>query len=218
MKLRWLLFLFLLAAEAVAARTPVILVLGDSLSAAYGIDTRAAWVSLLQERLRQQGYPHTVVNASISGDTSAGGRARLDDALKRQRPDILILELGANDGLRGVALTETSANLAAIIKSAKTAGGRVLLAGIHIPPNYGPEYSKKFHAIYRNLARTHKVALVPFILQGVALNPELMQVDGLHPRAQAQPKILDNVWPHLLPLLKPFAPRRTPLPAGEGKG
>lgn len=202
MKLRWLLFLFLLAAEAVAARTPVILVLGDSLSAAYGIDTRAAWVSLLQERLRQQGYPHTVVNASISGDTSAGGRARLDDALKRQRPDIIILELGANDGLRGVALTETSTNLAAIIKSAKTAGARVLLAGIHIPPNYGPEYSKKFHAIYRNLARTHKVALVPFILQGIALNPELMQVDGLHPRAQAQPKILDNVWPHLLPLLK----------------
>ena len=203
MKLRWLLFVFLLASNAAAARTPVVLVVGDSLSAAYGIDLRTGWVSLLQERVRQQGYPHTVVNASISGDTSAGGRARLSDILKRQRADILILELGANDGLRGLALSATRNNLAAMIKAAKASGARVLLIGIHIPPNYGPDYTKKFHAIYQDLARSQRVALVPFLLEGVALDPALMQTDRLHPRATAQPRILDNVWPHLQPLLKP---------------
>ena len=212
MKLRWLLFVFLLASNAAAARTPVVLVVGDSLSAAYGIDLRTGWVSLLQERVRQQGYPHTVVNASISGDTSAGGRARLSDILKRQRADILILELGANDGLRGLALSATRNNLAAMIKAAKASGARVLLIGIHIPPNYGPDYTKKFHAIYQDLARSQRVALVPFLLEGVALDPALMQTDRLHPRATAQPRILDNVWPHLQPLLKPaVAQSQTPL-------
>lgn len=203
MKLRWLLFVFLLTAGTAWARTPVVLVVGDSLSAGYGIDLHTGWVSLLQERVRQQGYPHSVVNASISGDTSAGGRARLADILKRQSPDILILELGANDGLRGLPFSATRANLDAMIKTAKADGVRVLLVGIHIPPNYGPDYSKKFHAIYADLARVNHVARVPFLLDGVALDPALMQTDRLHPRATAQPRILDNVWPHLQPLLKP---------------
>ena len=203
MKLRWLLFVFLLTAGTALARTPVVLVVGDSLSAGYGIDLHTGWVSLLQERVRQQGYPHSVVNASISGDTSAGGRARLADILKRQSPDILILELGANDGLRGLPLSATRANLDAMIKTAKADGVRVLLVGIHIPPNYGPDYSKKFHAIYADLARANHVARVPFLLDGVALDPALMQTDRLHPRATAQPRILGNVWPHLQPLLKP---------------
>ena len=207
MKIHWLLLpAFLLTLDTEAARAPVILVVGDSLSAGYGIDMRDAWPTLLQQRLRKQGYPHAVVNASISGDTSAGGRARLPDALKRERPELIILELGANDGLRGLALRDTQANLEAVIKAAHGSGARVLLVGIHLPPNYGPEYTKKFHAIYRDLARVHHLALVPFLLEGVALDPVLMQPDGLHPRAAAQPRILDNIWPKLLPLLKPLQP------------
>lgn len=206
-KIHWCLLLlaFLVVPGTGAARTPVILVVGDSLSAGYGIELRDAWPNLLQQRLRQQGYPHVVVNASISGDTSAGGRARLPDALKRERPEVVILELGGNDGLRGLGLNETRTNLDTMIRDAQAAGARVLLTGIHIPPNYGPEYTKKFHAIYRDLARVHSLALVPFLLEGVALNPALMQGDGLHPRAAAQPRILDNVWPQLLPLLQPAA-------------
>ena len=208
MKIHWLLLFlaFLLTPDTGAARAPVVLVVGDSLSAGYGIALRDAWPSLLQQRLQKQGYPHTVVNASISGDTSAGGRARLPDALKRHRPGIVILELGANDGLRGLSLGATRTNLDTMIKTAQAAGARVLLAGIHLPPNYGPAYTKKFHAIYLDLARTHNLALVPFLLEGVALNPALMQSDGLHPRAVAQPRILANVWPKLLPLIKPSPP------------
>ena len=207
MKILWLLlFAFLPALDTVAARAPVILIVGDSLSAGYGIDLRDAWPTLLQQRLRKQGYPHAVVNASISGDTSAGGRARLPDALKRQRPELVILELGANDGLRGLSLGATRANLEAMIQAVHAAGARVLLVGIHLPPNYGPEYTKKFHAIYHDLARIHNLALLPFLLDGVALNPALMQGDGLHPRAVAQPRVLDNVWSKLLTLLKPPQP------------
>jgi len=206
-KILWLLlFAFLPALDTVAARAPVILIVGDSLSAGYGIDLRDAWPTLLQQRLRKQGYPHAVVNASISGDTSAGGRARLPDALKRQRPELVILELGANDGLRGLSLGATRANLEAMIQAVHAAGARVLLVGIHLPPNYGPEYTKKFHAIYHDLARIHNLALLPFLLDGVALNPALMQGDGLHPRAVAQPRVLDNVWSKLLTLLKPPQP------------
>lgn len=201
MKLRWLFFVFLFLTGAAVASPPVLLVVGDSLSSGYGIELHSGWVSLMQDRLRQQGYPHRVVNASISGDTTAGGRARLADILKRERPRIMVLELGGNDGLRGLSLVETRANLNAMIQAAKAAGTRVLLTGIHIPPNYGPDYSKKFHAIYQDLARSQQVTRVPFLLEGVALNPELMQTDGLHPRANAQPRILDNVWPHLKPLL-----------------
>lgn len=200
---------FLPVLDTEAARAPVVLIVGDSLSAGYGIELRDAWPTLLQQRLRQQGYPHTVVNASISGDTSAGGRARLADALKRQTPEIVILELGANDGLRGLSLSATRANLETMIQTTRATGARVLLVGIHLPPNYGPDYTKKFHAIYHDLARAHQLALVPFLLDGVALNPALMQSDGLHPRAVAQPRLLENVWPKLLTLLKSAQPATT---------
>jgi len=192
-----------LARDAGAAPAPSILVVGDSLSAGYGIEIRNGWVTLLQQRLVKKGYPHAVVNASISGDTTAGGRARLPAALNRHRPQIVILELGGNDGLRGLSLRETRANLNAMIKAAQSAGAQVLLVGIHLPPNYGPEFTRQFHAIYSELARAHDTALVPFLLEGVALAPGLMQPDGIHPRASAQPRLLDNVWPHLEPLLKP---------------
>jgi len=203
MKIFWLLLALILVQDTGAAPAPSILVVGDSLSAGYGIELRDGWVTLLQQRLTRQGYPHTVVNASISGDTTAGGRARLPAALKRQRPQIVILELGGNDGLRGLPLRETRANLDAMIKAAHAAGARVLLVGIHLPPNYGPDYAGKFHAIYHDLARAHNTALLPFLLDGVALTPGLMQADGIHPRAAAQPRLLGNVWPVLEPLLKP---------------
>jgi len=203
MKIFWLMFVLFLARDAGAAPAPSILVVGDSLSAGYGIEIRNGWVTLLQQRLVKKGYPHAVVNASISGDTTAGGRARLPAALNRHRPQIVILELGGNDGLRGLSLRETRANLNAMIKAAQSAGAQVLLVGIHLPPNYGPEFTRQFHAIYSELARAHDTALVPFLLEGVALAPGLMQPDGIHPRASAQPRLLDNVWPHLEPLLKP---------------
>ena len=186
-----------------AAAAPTILVLGDSLSAGYGIDVRDGWVNLLAQRLRKQGYPHTVVNASISGETTAGGFTRLPAALQRHRPEVVILELGANDGLRGLSLAQTRANLESMIKAAQAAGGRVLLVGIHLPPNYGPEYTRKFRGVYDDLVRRYRLAYAPFLLEGVALTPGLMQADGLHPRASAQPRLLDNVWPYLEPLLKP---------------
>jgi acyl-CoA thioesterase-1 len=203
MKIFWLMFVLFLARDAGAAPAPSILVVGDSLSAGYGIELRDAWVTLLQQRLTKQGYLHAVVNASISGDTTAGGRTRLPAALKRHRPQIVILELGGNDGLRGLSLRETRANLDTMIKAAQSAGAQVLLVGIHLPPNYGPDYTGKFHAIYRDLAHTYSLAFVPFLLEGVALTPGLMQPDGIHPRAAAQPRLLDNVWPYLEPLLKP---------------
>jgi len=198
---RFLLPVLLVVASLAHAEPPVILILGDSLSAGYGIDIREGWVTLLQQRLRQQGYPHRVVNASVSGDTTAGGRARLPEALKRQRPQIVILELGGNDGLRGLSLAQTRGHLAAMIRAAQAAGARVLLVGIQLPPNYGPEYTRKFRAIYDELAREQQLALVPFLLEGVALKTELMQADGIHPRAAAQPRLLDNVWVPLQPLL-----------------
>lgn len=202
MKIRWLVFILLFTLDAGAAGKPSILVVGDSLSAGYGIELRDGWVSLLQQRLVKQGYPHTVVNASISGDTTAGGRARLPDALTRHRPQVVILELGGNDGLRGQLLNLTRSNLEAMIKAAQADGAQVLLVGIRLPPNYGPEYTGKFHAIYHDLARTHQLALVPFLLEGVALVPGLMQPDNIHPRAAAQPRLLNNVWPALELLLK----------------
>lgn len=176
---------------------------GDSLSAGYGIDVRASWVTLLGQRLATQGYAYRVVNASVSGETTAGGITRLPAALKRHRPEIVILELGANDGLRGLSLAQTRANLESMIKAAQTAGARVLLVGIHLPPNYGPDFTRKFRAVYDDLVRRYRLAYVPFLLEGVALSPGLMQADGLHPTASAQPRVLDNVWPYLEPLLKP---------------
>jgi acyl-CoA thioesterase-1 len=193
----------LLFSPLAAAQAPAILVFGDSLSAGYGIDVREGWVALLQQRLKAQGYPHTVVNASVSGETTAGGRTRLTGALQRHRPQLVILELGANDGLRGLSLTQTRDNLAAMVRTAQQAGARVLLVGIHLPPNYGPAYTRKFHDIFGELARRYQTGLVPFLLEGVALDRTLMQPDGLHPRATAQARILDNVWPSVEPLLKP---------------
>jgi len=199
----WILLCALLLSPASRAAPPTILVLGDSLSSGYGIEVRDGWVNLLAQRLRTQGYPHVVVNASVSGETTAGGRTRLPGLLERQQPAVVILELGANDGLRGLPYTEMRANLAAMIRAAQHAGARVLLVGIRIPSNYGPEYSRRFHAVYAELAREFQLPYVPFLLDGVALTPGLMQADGLHPRAAAQPRLLENVWSHLLPLLAP---------------
>ena len=195
--------LLLFGTPALHAAPPVILVMGDSLSAAYGMAVRDGWVSLLGERLQKQGYPHTVVNASVSGETTAGGRTRLPPLLARHRPAIVILELGPNDGLRGLSLTQTRDNLAAMIEAAQAARATVLLIGNHIPPNYGPDYTRKFHALFAELSARYRIPRVPFLLEGVALKPEWMQADGLHPRAIAQPRVLDNVWAGLQPLLTP---------------
>lgn len=177
------------------------LIVGDSLSAGYGLAIHENWPSLLQERLADAGYPHRVVNASISGDTTSGGLARLPGALERNQPSIVIIGLGGNDGLRAIPIPEIRRNLASMIQFSESAGARVVLAGIHIPPNYGPAYTQAFHAIYHELAKEYGTGLIPFILDGVALNSELMQDDGIHPNAAAQPVIVDNVWPALQAVL-----------------
>jgi acyl-CoA thioesterase I len=179
-----------------------ILVFGDSLSAGYGIDAQSAWPKLLEERLRNEGYRYPVHNASISGETTAGGRARLDEALQRTQPQILILELGANDGLRGLPISAMRANLDAMVSSAQKAGAKVLLLGMRMPPSMGQAYTEKFRSTFEEVAKTHKTALLPFFLEGVATRRELIQADGLHPVAAAQKLLLDNVWPQLKPLLK----------------
>jgi acyl-CoA thioesterase-1 len=179
-----------------------ILVLGDSLSAAYGIEAKQGWVALLDERLSSQGYGYKVVNASVSGETSDGGLARLPRALSLHHPQIVILELGANDGLRGLPVDATRANLSKMIELAQAGGARVLLLGIKIPPNYGPKYADAFADIFPQLAQERHVALVPFLLQDVALVPGLMQDDGLHPKAVGEPRVLDTVWRSLQPLLQ----------------
>lgn len=202
----------LFLAPAARAEVPVVLVVGDSLSAGYGIARIDAWTSLLQERLAEQGFPHRVVNASISGDTTRGGLARLPAALEEHNPSIVVIELGGNDGLRGIPVREIRENLAAMIEMSRDAGAEVLLAGVHIPPNYGPRYTEEFHRVYHDLAAEYGTALVPFILDGVALEDGLMQGDGLHPNAAGQPVMLDNVWPALAPLLGPAA---LPAPAGD---
>ena len=198
----WLTILLVLGGGAGWARHPTIMVVGDSLSSGYGLELSQGWVSLLQQRLEQSGYPHRVVNASISGDTSRGGLARLPAALASHQPDIVIVELGGNDGLRGLLLDALAQNLAAMIERSRQAGARVALAEIRIPPNYGPVYTKKFQALYGELAERYQLPLIPFLLTGVADNKDLMQADGIHPRAEAQPRILDNVWPVLEPLLQ----------------
>ena len=193
----------MLLVQACAAHAATILVLGDSLSAGYGLDdTRQGWVALLQQRLHEQKLPYTVVNASISGDTSAGGLARLDASLDQHRPQVLLLELGANDGLRGLSLKALRHNLTTIVMRARGRGIKVVLIGMMLPPNYGPAYTERFQGIYPDLAKQLRLPLVPFLLDGVALDPALMQNDQLHPTAAAQPRLLDNVWPVLRPLLK----------------
>jgi acyl-CoA thioesterase-1 len=197
-----LLGLMVLFGSAAHAETPVILVLGDSLSAGYGIPVEKGWVSLLQRRLVERGFPYRVVNASISGDTTSGGLSRLPAALELHRPAIVVLELGANDGLRGQPPMAMSRNLSRMIERSQQAGARVLLAEMRIPPNYGPLYAQKFQATFGELAQHYAIPLIPFLLDGVAGNPALIQDDGLHPRAEAQPQILDNVWAVLEPTLK----------------
>lgn len=184
-----------------ADTTQTILVLGDSLSAAYQIDPARGWVNLLAERLRNESSDYRVINASISGDTSHGGLSRLPAALQRHQPDIVILELGANDGLRGLPLKDLRQNLAQMIQLAQAAGARVLLLGMKLPPNYGPAYTQGFAAIYQSLAEEYGTGLVPFLLQDIALQRDLMQADNLHPTSEAQPLIVDTVWPQLTRLL-----------------
>jgi len=194
------LLLIALAAEAGSGRT--ILVFGDSLSAAYGLAPQEGWVALLAQRLRTQGYGYEVVNASESGETSGGGLERLPRALALHHPAIVLLELGANDALRGLPVSEVRANLERMVELARGAGARVLLLGIRIPPNYGPRYTQEFERVFPELAKQYHLPLVPFLLEKVALDRELMQEDGMHPNARGEPPVLDTVWPHLEPLLE----------------
>ncbi|MET3494526.1 acyl-CoA thioesterase-1 [Variovorax boronicumulans] len=195
------------AAQAQAtsgAGKPVILVLGDSLSAEYGLKRGEGWVPLLEKRLAQQKIAATVVNASISGDTSSGGRARFPALLAQHKPSHVVVELGANDALRGLPLANTEDNLLQITKAAQAAGAKVLIVGIQVPPNYGGDYTRRFEAVFSKVAGTTKAALVPFLLKGVADAPDaisLFQADRIHPTAAAQPQLLDNVWPELRKLL-----------------
>lgn len=181
---------------------PTLLVYGDSLSAAYGIARNEGWVTLLDRRVRQERLNYTVANASISGETSSGGASRIGATLRQYRPGILILALGANDGLRGLPVAQMRNNLDAIIRAAQMAGSRVLLVGMRMPPNYGPRYTRDFEQAFASLAKQHKTAFVPFLLEGIAGNRDNFLDDNLHPTVQVQPPILENVWKGLAPLLK----------------
>ncbi len=191
----------LLVVGGAFAGPPTILVLGDSLSAAYGLRTDEGWVALLERRLVQAGLDYRVVNASISGDTTGGGLTRLPQALERHRPSLVVIELGANDGLRGLPFREIEANLTALIGLARAAGAQVLLVGVRLPPNYGAAYTEGFQASLRKVAEAEAVPLAPDLLAGVAEDRQLMQADGLHPKAEAQSMLLANVWPEIEPLL-----------------
>jgi acyl-CoA thioesterase-1 len=197
-------FVFALCAAwcAASAAAGTILVYGDSLSAAYGIGEKDGWVSLLGERLKQRGSDYIVVNASISGETTSGGAARIGAALERFRPGIVVLALGGNDGLRGLPVAEMKANLAKIVRAAQARKARVLVVGMRIPPNYGRKYTDEFFRAFAEVARREKVAYVPFLLDGIGETRELFQPDQIHPTAAAQPLILDTVWKGLAPLLE----------------
>ncbi len=199
---RCLLVLALVGASASCAATGNrILVFGDSLSAAYGMAPEQGWVAALATRMSRIQPSWQVENASLSGETTAGGLARLAAVLASRKPNLVVLELGGNDGLQGLALGQTRNNLQRMVERVRSAGARVLLLGMRIPPNYGPVYTRKFHDIYTDLATQMKLAYVPFFLQGVATDPTLMQADGIHPRAVAQVQLLDNLWPQLLKLV-----------------
>jgi acyl-CoA thioesterase-1 len=191
-----------LAAGGAYSAPKTVLVLGDSLSAEYGLVRGKGWVALLQQRLIDQKIDATVINASISGDTTSGGKARLAPLLSAHRPDVVVVELGSNDALRGLPLSETENNLNAILSAAKDNKARTLLIGMQIPPNYGTTYTRQFSQLFGKVARARKSALAPFLLEGVAQQPALFQADRLHPNEQAQATLLDNVWPHLKPLLQ----------------
>jgi acyl-CoA thioesterase-1 len=188
---------------AVAAAQPaVVLVLGDSLSAGYGLPQGKGWVDLLRAKVDAEGYGFKVVNASISGETTLGGRNRLPALLRAHSPAIVIVELGANDGLRGTDIAQTRDNLRAIVAAAKGVGADVLLIGMRIPPNYGPDYTKRFQAMFGEVAKAQSTALVPFMMEGFAERRAMFQEDGIHPTVAAQPLILDTVYPRLKPLLE----------------
>ncbi|MCG8910333.1 arylesterase [Pseudomonas sp. DP-17] len=189
----------LLITQQAAAQT--LLVVGDSISAGLGLDTSLGWVNLLDKRLKEQGFDYEVVNASISGDTTAGGLARLPALLSEQKPKLVVIELGGNDGLRGMAPAQLQQNLSGMVQQSQKAGARVILLGMRLPPNYGQRYTEAFARVFESVASEQKVALVPFFLEGVGGVQDMMQADGIHPAVVAQPKLLDNVWPTLKPLL-----------------
>lgn len=188
-------------AAPAASSSPALLVLGDSLSAEYGLPRGTGWVALLEARLRERKFDYRVVNASISGDTTSGGVSRLPALLARHRPGVVVIELGSNDALRGLSLQMTEQNLNKMVQASRQAGARVLLVGMQIPPNYGRDYTQRFQQLFAKVAKEQQAALLPFLLDGVAPHIELFQPDRLHPTAQAQPRLLDNVWPRLEPLL-----------------
>jgi acyl-CoA thioesterase-1 len=200
--LRALLFALSVAASTTSAAAGTILVYGDSLSAAYGIGQKDGWVNLLGGRLKQSKADYSVVNASISGETTAGGAARIDATLGRFKPDVVVLALGGNDGLRGLPVSEMKANLGKIARAAQARGARVLVVGMRIPPNYGPKYTQAFYDAFAEVARETKSGYVPFLLERVADQREFFQPDQIHPTAEAQPLLLDTVWKGLEPLLR----------------
>jgi acyl-CoA thioesterase I len=192
-----------LAGFSAVAETPAILVFGDSISAGYGLaHVETGWVEMLRAKLKSEGYGYQVVNASVSGETTVGGLARLPRALSLHHPAVVIIELGGNDGLRALPIAQMRVNLTQMADLASAAGAKVLLLGMRIPPNYGPEYTEQFHSAFTEVAHKNKVPVVPFLLEGIALTPDLVQADGIHPNEQGQPILLANVWPALKPLLK----------------
>jgi len=200
--LAWLLLMPMLACAKGPDTRAAVLVVGDSLSAAHNIPAASGWVNLLQQRVKQQiKPPPAIINASISGETTAGALTRLPGLLEKHRPSVVVIELGGNDALRGLTPAQLRGNLEKMIVASQKAGAKVLLLGIDVPPNYGPAYRQRLKQTYAELASQYKVPLLPFLLEGVALKPDLMQADGLHPTAAAQPQVLDNVWPLLKPLL-----------------
>lgn len=209
------LFIGVSSAWADGQAAPRVLVVGDSLSAAYGIPRQQGWVALLQDRLSEAGYPHQVINASISGDTSGGGLTRLPAALAQHRPRLVVIELGGNDGLRGFDPAQIQANLTRMVKLSRTAGAKVLLLGVRMPANYGSGYGERFQQVYAGVRDATGAALVPFFLAGIAETRDAMQADGIHPDAAAQPAMLDNVWPALQPLLQ--APTPTTSQVSHGR-
>jgi acyl-CoA thioesterase I len=201
---RFLVLLILVFAGFPAnADTPAILVFGDSISAGYGLArVEQGWVGMLRAKLKDEGYGYQVVNASVTGETTAGGLARLPRALALHHPRVVILELGGNDGLRALPIDQMRSNLGKMVDLSVDSGAQVLVLGMRIPPNYGPEFTEKFFAAFADVARDKRAPLVPFLLNDIALSPNLMQADGVHPNELGQPKLLDNVWPRLRPLLR----------------